>query len=525
MGRFAATIGEVFGLKATDVDVIAPFVGGGFGGKAALWWSSVLCAAAARAMKRPVRLALSREQVYRVVGGRTTAEQRVALGANGSGNLTSLIQTCTTVTPDHTRYAEQCTFPARHLYETENLFVGQKIVHLDTVANTWMRAPGESIGTFALESAIDELAHALAIDPIELRRINEPRVDPTKGTPFSSRTLVDAYARGAQQFGWSKRTPQPRSQRDGRWLVGQGVATAYYPAYRFPSSARVVLHADATAHVYAAAHEMGMGTATVQLQHAAERLGLPIDHVSFHYGDSALPDSPMAGGSCQTISIVAAVQTAIAELHQQLVDLVRRQDGVFAGAMVKNTELRGGALYRTDTSEGELLTSILHRAGKDRIEAEAAAPMPMEMFKYSMGSYGAQFCEVRVREDSGEVRVSRWLASFDCGRIVNRKTAESQIRGGIVMGIGMALSEETLYDERTGRIMNPSLAEYHVPVNLDVPHIDVLFNDIPDPHSPLGAHGVGEIGITGAAAAIANAVFNATGKRIRELPITLNKLL
>jgi len=525
VGRFAATLGEVFGLKATDVDVIAPFVGGAFGGKAGLWWSPVLCAAAAKAVKRPVRLSLSREHVYRLVGGRTTAEQRVALGANRDGRLTSLIQTCTTVTPNHARYAEQCTFPARHLYATENLFVGQKIVHLDTVANTWMRAPGESIGTFALESAIDELAQTLAFDPIELRRINEPTLDPTKGTPFSSRTLVDAYARGAEQFGWSNRKPQPRSQRDGRWLVGQGVATAYYPAYRFPSSARVALHADGTAHVYAAAHEMGMGTATAQLQHAAERLGLPIERVSFHYGDSALPDSPMAGGSCQTISIVAAVQTAIAALHQQLVDMSRRQDGVLAGGTVENTELRGGALFRADTSKGELLTAILQRAGKDLIEAEATAPMPMEMFKYSMGSYGAQFCEVRVREDSGEVRVSRWLASFDCGRIVNRKTAESQIRGGIIMGIGMALSEETLYDDRTGRIMNPSLAEYHVPVNLDVPHIEVLFNDIPDPHSPLGAHGIGEIGITGAAAAIANAVYNATGKRIRELPITLDKLL
>jgi len=523
--RFAATLGEVFDVKAANVDVIAPFVGGAFGGKGGLWWNSVLCAAAAKAVKRPVRLSLSREQVYRVVGGRTIAEQRVALGATQRGALTALIHTCTTVTPDHARYAEQCTFPARHLYATENLFVGQKIVHLDTVANTWMRAPGESIGTFALESAIDELAYALTIDPIELRRINEPTTDPTKGTPFSSRALTDAYARGAQQFGWGERTLQPRSQRDGGWLVGQGVATAYYPAYRFPGRARVALHADGTAHVYAAAHEMGMGTATVQLQHAAERLGLPIDRLFFHYGDSALPDSPIAGGSCQTVSIVAAVQTAVDGLREQLVELARRQGGSLAAVTMANSELRSGGLCLADGSQGEPFTTILQRAGKERIEAEGAAPMPMEMFKYSMGSYGAQFCEVRVREDSGEIRVSRWLASMDCGRIVNPKTAESQIRGGIIMGIGMALSEETLYDTRTGRIMNPSLAEYHVPVNLDVPHIDVLFNDIPDPHSPLGAHGIGEIGITGVAASIANAVYSATGKRIRELPITLDKLL
>jgi xanthine dehydrogenase YagR molybdenum-binding subunit len=389
-----------------------------------------------------------------------------------------------------------------------------------------MRAPGESIGTFALESALDELAAALDIDPIELRRLNEPATDPTKSTPFSSRHLVEAYARGAEQFGWNRRSRAPRSQRDGEWLVGQGVATAYYPAYRFPGTARVVLGADGTAQVYAAAHEMGMGTATVQIQHAAERLGLPIDKVSFEYGNSTLPDSPMAGGSCQTISIVAAVQAAVEALHKQLVALVPRRDSVLAGATVKNTQLRDGGLFRIDDpSKGESLTALLRNAGKDQLAAEGAGSMPRESMKYSMGSYGAQFCEVRVREDSGEVRVSRWLGSFDCGRVINPKTAASQLRGGIIMGIGMALSEETLYDERTGRIMNASLGDYHVPVNLDVPHIEILFNDIPDPHTPLGAHGVGELGITGVAAAVANAVFHATGTRVRELPITLDKLL
>ena len=526
VSRCGETLADIFALESAQVDVIAPFVGGGFGGKGGLWQHTVLAAAAAKLTKRPVRIALSREQVYRLVGGRTRAEQRVALGANGDGRLQSLVQTCVTVTPDHARYAEQCTFPARHLYAADSLFVGQTIVLLDVVANTWMRAPGESIGTFALESALDELACALQIDPIELRRLNEPEKDPTKHTPFSSRHLIEAYARGAERFGWSRRPREPRSQRENGWLVGQGVATAYYPAYRFPGSARVALHADGTAHVYAAAHEMGMGTATVQLQHAAERLGLPIDRVSFHYGDSALPESPIAGGSCQTISIVSAVQAATERLHQQLIDLVPRSNGPLAGATTADTELRDGGVYRTDDrARGETFAAILQRAGTDKVEAQTAAPMPKEMRQYSMGSYGAQFCEVRVREDSGEVRVSRWVGSFDCGRIVNYKTATSQLRGGIVMGMGMALSEETLYDDRSGRIMNPSLAEYHVPVNLDVPPIEILFNDIPDPHSPLGAHGVGELGITGVAGAIANAVYHATGVRIRSLPITLDKLL
>lgn len=522
---FKHALAEVFDLNPEEVRVIAPFVGGGFGGKAALWNHTVLCVAAAKVVNRPVKLVLSREGVFRVVGGRTLSEQRVALGADKDGKFTAIIQTGTTATTTHANFPEQFSFPVRHLYAAENIFVGQKVVNLDTVANTWMRAPGESLGTFALESAIDELAYAMKIDPVELRRINEPEKDPTKGTAFSSRHLVVAYKVGADKFGWSGRPFEPRSQRDGRWLIGQGVATAYYPVYRFPAKARVRICADGTAVVQAAAHEMGMGTATVQIQHAAERLGLPIDKVSFHYGDSALPDSPiMAGGSSQTGSIAAAVQAAVYKAHRELLALVG-DDSPLAGVKGR-VEARESGLFRTDeANKGESYASILKRAGRDYVEVEEAAAMPLEVMKYSMASYGAQFCEVRVNEESGEVRVSRWLGSFDCGRILNPKTATSQLRGGIVMGIGMALAEETLFDERRGRIMNPSLAEYHVPVHLDVPHIEIVYNDIPDEHAPLGAHGVGEIGITGAAAAVANAVFHATGKRVRDLPITLDKLL
>jgi xanthine dehydrogenase YagR molybdenum-binding subunit len=390
-----------------------------------------------------------------------------------------------------------------------------------------MRAPGESIGTFALESAIDELAHKLKIDPIELRRSNEPQKDPTKDTEFSSRNLIEAYNRGSEKFGWSGRNPEPRSQRDGKWLIGQGVATAYYPVYRFPATARVRISADGTAIVQAAANEMGMGTATVQIQQAAERLGLPIDKVSFHYGDSHLPDSPVAGGSCQTVSIAAAVQAAVEKAHRELLTLAGDEyDSPLASTKYEQIEARDSGLFRTDDpNKGETYSSILQRAGQDFVEVEASSGMPFELMKYSMASYGAQFCEVRVNEESGEVRVARWLGSFDCGRILNPKTATSQFRGGIIMGIGMALMEETLFDLRKGRIINPSLAEYHVPVNLDVPEIEIIYNDIPDEHTPLGAHGIGEIGITGTAAAIANSIFHATGKRVRDLPITLDKLL
>jgi len=518
------TLAKMFDLEPEKVRVIAPFIGGGFGGKG-FWNNTALCVAAAKFVKRPVKLAVSREGVFRIVGGRTLSEQRVALGAGKGGKFTALIHSGITATTTHNNFPEQFTFPARHLYASENIFVGQKIVNLDTIANTFMRAPGESIGTFALESAIDELAYQLKIDPVELRKINEPEKDPTKDTDFSSRNLIEAYRRGAEKFGW--RNAAPRSQREGCWLVGQGVATAYYPAYRFPATARVRISSDGTAVISTAAHEMGMGTATVQIQHAAERLGLPIDKVSFEYGDTDLPESPMAGGSNQTVSIVASVSAAIEKAHRELLALAGDDyDSPLSNVKYEQIEAHDNGIFsKDDSSKGETYAAILKRAGQDYVEVEASSSAPVEMMKYSMGSYGAQFAEVRVNEESCEVRVSRFLGSFDCGRILNPKTATSQFRGGIIMGIGMALTEETLFDERRGRIMNPSLAEYHVPVQLDVPHIEVIYNDIADEHTPLGAHGIGEIGITGVAAAIANAVFNATGKRIRDLPITLDKLL
>ena len=521
-------VADVFDLKPSNVRVITGFVGGGFGGKAAFWTNTLLCVAAAKIVKRPVKLVLSREGVYRVIGGRSLTEQHVKLGATREGQFTALIHTGLTATTEHARYAEQCTFPPRHLYAAENIFVGQKVVNLDTVANTWMRAPGESVGTYALESAIDELAYELKLDPIELRRRNEPEKDPTRGTQFSSRHLIEAYARGAERFRWMERNPRPQSQRDGKWLIGQGVATAYYPFYRFPATVRLRLSVDGSVLVQAVANEIGGGTATVQIQQVADRLGVSIGSVRFQYGDSALPDSSIqAGGSSQTGSIAAAVQVAVEKAHRKLLSLAGGNiESPLAKAKYEQLEARnGGLFFKDDPSTGETYQAILRAAKEDAIEIEAASAQPMELMQYSMASYGAQFCEVRVNEVSGEVRVARWLGSFDCGRILNPKTASSQFRGGIIMGIGMALSEETLFDERRGRIVNRSLAEYHVPVNMDVPDIEVIYTNIPDEHAPLGARGLGEIGITGAAAAVANAVFHATGKRIRDLPITLDKLL
>jgi xanthine dehydrogenase YagR molybdenum-binding subunit len=519
------TIAKVFGLPAEKIRVLSPFVGGGFGGKG-FWNHQALAVAASKLAKRPVRLALSREGVFRATGGRTLTEQRVALGHDGDGPLSALIHTGSAGMTTHNNCPEQFTFPARLLYAAKAMAIRQEVVDLDMVANTWMRAPGESVGTFALESAIDELSIKMEMDPIELRRRLEPDKNPTDGHAYSGRHIVEAYRAGAERFGWEKRNAKPGARREGDWLIGMGVATATYPYYRMPGgAARIRLDADGNAVVRMASHEMGMGTATAQAQHAADRLGLPLERVRFEYGDSDMPHGTVAGGSSQTASIIATVAAAAEALTAELLKLAGNNSPL-SGLGVAEIEMRDGCLRaRTDALRHESYAAILKRAGRDHVEVDAQAPKPQEQEEFSMHSYAAQFCEVRVNAITGEIRVARFLGSFDCGRIVNPKTAASQFRGGIIMGLGLALTEETLFDERTGRIMNPSMAEYHVPVHLDVPEIDVIWTGIPDPNSPLGVRGIGEIGITGVGAAVANAVYNATGKRIRTLPITLDKVL
>jgi xanthine dehydrogenase YagR molybdenum-binding subunit len=521
----AWTMAEVFGLKEEQVHVLSPYVGGGFGGKG-LWNHQILAAAASKLAGRPVRIMLSREDVFRAVGGRTTTQQRVAIGASADGTLSALIHTGVAAMTPHNSCPEQFTFPVRHLYATKAFKIAQEVADMDMIANTFMRAPGESVGTFALECAIDELAEKLQLDPVELRRRIEPDKDPTSGHEFSSRTLLEAFRRGADQFGWNQRNPVPRSVRDGEWLVGMGVATATYPYLRMPGgAARIRLTSDGRMVVSTAAHEMGMGTATVQAQHVAERFGVAFENVTFEYGDTSLPAGSMAGGSSQTASIGGAVIAASEVFFKDILKLAGN-DSPLAGLKPEDVEARDGGLsHKEDQGRFESYASILRRAKKNELVSEAKASLPLEAQKYSMHSYGAQFCEVKVSAITGETRVSRFLGSFDVGRILNSKTATSQLKGGIIMGIGLALTEETNFDERYGRIANASLAEYHVPVQMDVPQIEVLWNDIPDPHSPIGARGIGEIGITGVGAAIANAVYNATGRRVRELPITLDKLM
>jgi len=520
----AWTIAQVFGIDEAKVRVTSPYVGGGFGCKT-LWQHQVLAAAAAKLAQRPVRIVLSREGMFRVVGGRTITEQRVALGARADGTLDALIHTGTVAMTPHNNMPEPFVLPAKSAYASRSFLLDVETVRLNMTANTFMRAPGEAVGTFGLESAIDELADAMGMDPIELRIRNEPQTDPTTGMAFSQRGVVGAWKAGRERFGWEARGA-PGARRDGDWLVGMGCAMGTYPYYRMPGgAARITLTKDGRAIVGVAAHEMGMGTSTAQTQIAAERLGLTMDAVTFEYGDTRLPGLVLAGGSQQTAAIGAAVIAAHHELVEALLKLAGN-DSPLAGLKPDEVGgLDGGLCALDDESRCESYASILTRAKRESVTVEAEAPMPLELQHWSMHSHSALFCEVGVNAVTGEVRVRRFLGSFDCGRIINAKTAASQFRGGIVMGLGLALMEETRFDERTGRVINPSLAEYHVPVHFDVPRIDVIWSDEPDPHTPMGARGIGEIGITGVGAAVANAVFNATAKRVRDLPITLDKLL
>lgn len=521
----AWSLAQVFDLAEEQIHVTSPYVGGGFGSKT-LWQHHILAAAASKLAGRPVRLMLSREGVYRIVGGRTRTEQRVAIGAQADGGFDALIQTGTVAMGRHNNMPEPFILPAMAAYNSGSFLLRVEAARMDMLSNTFMRAPGEAVGTFALECGVDELAENLGMDPIELRSRNEPEKDPTSGAPFSSRHIVEAYRIGAKRFGWAERRAKPGTHRDGEWLIGMGCATATYPYYRMPGgAARITLTKDGRATVEIAAHEMGMGTSTTHTMVTADRLGLGMECVTVKYGDSHFPGVVLAGGSQQTASIGASVSAAHRELVTELLK-VAGKDSPLPGLDADEVIGLDGHLCQSDKpGRRESYVSLMARSGRDEITVEANAPPPLEATHWSMHSHGAMFCEVRVNAVTGETRVSRFLGSFDCGRILNPKTAASQFRGGIIMGLGLALMEETQFDERSGRVMNPSLADYHVPVHLDVPKIDIIWTDIPDPHAPMGAHGIGEIGITGVGAAVANAVYNATGKRVRDLPITLDKTM
>lgn len=517
IGRARSNLAKRFDVPKANVTVIAPYVGGGFGGKAGAWACLILTPLAARIVNRPVRMVLTREGVNRSVGGRPPTTQRLAIGAEPTGEFIALVHQGVNATSRLGGFPEGMTASTEHLYAAPHMLLERSVVELDMIANAPMRAPGSAVGLTALEIAVDELAWELGMDPIDLRIRNEAERTNITNKRIPHPCLKEVYALGAEAFGWSSRDPRPGSMRDGNWLVGMGVATSSRDANVVTADATVSLDADGAVVVRCGFQDSGMGTGTVVAQVVADEMGVPVEAVDVRYGDSRLPAAPGAFGSMHTSSVINGVMAACAKLRDRLDKLAARSGAKSEGyaAVLKQTDTP----YVEATVGGDRrLPHLLHQAkGFRRIVGD--------MRGLARGPLGAQFCEVRVHADTGEVRISRWVAAFDIGAPLNEKLMVSQLKGAIVMGIGMGLTEEILVDPRTGRIMNPHLSDYHVPVHADIPKLDVRYIVNPDPTMPHGMYGLGELGVCGAAPAVSNAVYHATGRRIRDFPITPDKVL
>ena len=534
-----SSIARAFGLKPENVRVYCPYTGGGFGGKGEQWPHKFLTIAAAKLAKRPVRLVLTRAQMFTSSGHRPVCEQELTVAATPDGKLKGLKHFTVTQVSPTSSFIETCAAgTSRVLYDTASLEIVQHVKMMDLPPGTWMRAPGETPGMFALESALDELAHELKIDPIALRLANHADVSPESKNPWSSKHLKECYAKGAEKFGWSKRNPVPASTKgaDGKW-VGYGMASATYPAMIFPGTARIRLYRDGNsvrATAAAASQDLGTGTWTIGAQMAATLLDLPAGQVKFELGDSNLPESGQSGGSATAGSLALALGDATEALKAKLLQYASGTP--LAGLDIKDIHFKGGELASMSKPSARVhLAELVKRAGSDYVEGTTSdrhkfQPNGEDYMangeKYAFQSFGAHFVEVHIDDLLPLVTVKRVVSVMDVGRVLNPRTARSQVIGGVVMGLGQALTEDTHFDLRTGRAVNDNFADYLVPVNADIHSLEVEFIDIPDLHfNPIGCRGVGEIGITGVAAAVANAVFNATGKRIRDLPITPDKLL
>lgn len=516
----------VFDKKPEDIRVVSPYVGGAFGSGLRPQYQVVLATLAALALKRSVRVVLMRQQMYGL-GYRPETIERVALGAKPDGTLDAVTHEAIAVTSRYEDFARNDTGWAEQLYKSASSRYSHKLVHLDVSTPCDMRAPGAASGVCALECAMDELAVALKLDPVELRLKCYSDRDQSEDLPYTSKQLRDCYARGADAFGWSRRNPVPRAMRDGKELVGWGMATGVWEALQMPVAVRIVLTANGHAEVSCAASDIGTGTYTIVAQVAADALGLPIENISVRLADSTLPQAPVEGGSWMAASSAHAVLAAAEDVRKELLRLAGSMPGSpLGGATVADTVLiDGGIATASDNSRTVSIADAMRHGNVERIEKEKLNQFDEDK-SHARNTHSAVFAEVKVDEQLGVIRVTRIVNAVAAGRILNTKTARSQIMGGVVWGIGMALQEETVMDHRFGRIMNPNIAEYHIPVNADIHDIDVIFVDEPDAHiNRLGVKGLGEIGIVGVPAAIANAVYHGTGKRIRRFPITLDKLL
>ena len=516
---------SVLDMKPDDVRVVSPFVGGGFGSGLRPQYNVILAALAARALKRSVRVVLTRQQMYGL-GYRPAMIQQIELGANAGGTLDAIMHEAVTVTSQYEDFYRQETGWSGLLYKSAHAKYAHKLARLDLPTSCDMRCPSAATGVYALECAMDELAVALKLDPLELRLRCYSERDQHFDRPYGSKSLRDCYRQGAEAFGWAKRSPEPRSMRDGTELVGWGMATGVWEALQVPIAVRILLTANGHAEVSCATSDIGTGTYTIMTQVAADMLGLPLDNVTIKLGDSTLPQSPVEGGSWIAASVSNGIVTTADAVREELLRLSKRMpNSPLADAGPDEVALADNKLVsKLDASRAVSIADAMRHGAVDRVEQEKTTTFADDG-SHAHNTHSAIFAEVKVDEELGIVRVTRVVSAVAAGRILNTKTARSQIIGGVVWGIGMALHEETLVDHKFGRIMNANIAEYHVPVNADVHDIEVIFVDEPDDTvNPLGIKGLGEIGIVGVAAAIANAIYHATGKRVRDLPITLDKL-
>jgi xanthine dehydrogenase YagR molybdenum-binding subunit len=525
-GRLAG----LFGIAPEKIHIRSPFLGGGFGSKGMISGPQVLGVMAARMVRRPVKLVLRREQMFGPVGHRASTRQTFRVGADSDGKLTALDHRTKTTSSTFDDFFEPASDASHTLYASRAISTSHEAVRIDTGTPLFMRAPGEATGSIALESAIDEMAQACGMDPLAFRLANYAEVEPISGKPFSSKALRDCYAQGAERFGWQRRPPAPRQMRDrDGLLVGWGVGTATFPALMFQGNAKAVLRQDGSGIMEIGAHDMGQGAWTALAQIAADSLGLDIDQVEFRSGTSDLPDAGIAGGSAHTATAGMAIYNAGADVIARLADLATSDNrSPLFGAGNAGVIARGGRLFRRDDeSRSEGYADILTRAELAAIEGQGSgATDQAAQLSYAMHAHGAVFAEVKVDPDLGQMRVTRVVGAFAAGRIINPRMVRSQLCGGMIWGVSFALHEHAVMDLRSGRPMNPNLAEYHIPVNADVPSIEALLVDEHDPHvNALGIKGVGEIGITGTAGAVANAVWHATGCRVRKFPITLDRLI
>ncbi|GAB3938325.1 xanthine dehydrogenase family protein molybdopterin-binding subunit [Larkinella terrae] len=523
-GNLAST----FKLPRENVQVNSPFIGGAFGSGIRVWPHTIAAVLAAKKVKRPVKLVLGRELMQTSVGSRPFTVQKLAIGASKDGLLTAITHEGIGQTSTYEEHLERTILATRAMYACPNVSTRYRLLNLDVNTPTWMRGPGDATGMFALESALDEMAHELKIDPLEFRIRNHADRDPERNLPWSAKSLKECYRIGADQFGWNKRTLEPRSMERNGLLVGYGMASSLYGFHRHPSKAKAIMLADGSVVVQSATMDIGPGTGTAMTQIAAKMLGVTPQKIRFDLGDSSLPDAPGQNGSATITSVGSAVHVACESLKKKLLALAAAMPGSpLANSRFEDITAKTGRIFPiANPSAGISYSEILKYHRLPQVEVtEESKPGP-ERDQYSMYSFGCHFVEVQVNPLTFEVRVTRVVTCADVGKIINYKTARSQSIGGIVGGIGMALMEESVMDHRFGRYVNTDFAGYHIPVHADIPQIEVYYVDQPDVYvNPIGSKGLGEIAIVGVAAAVANAVFHATGKRVRQLPITVDKLV